>query len=207
MLIVDLDGPILDVARRYFAAHLRAAATICGESACRDFDTFWAAKRVSASPRQLLLSGDANEYAIQFKQIVEADDLMELDRLQTGALKALARLGATYQTVVLSQRCNQVGARATVIRLGITAVAPVHFVAHGPEGKVPRARDLAVGRNVVGVIGDTEADATVAIALKTPFYGVTCGIRDEARLRREGATAVFDSLAEAAAHLAAPRMP
>ncbi len=43
------------------------------------------------------------------------------------------------------------------------------------------------------MIGDTEADAAVERALAAPFLGVNCGIREEARLLREGAVQVVAS--------------
>jgi phosphoglycolate phosphatase-like HAD superfamily hydrolase len=189
LVIVDLDGPILDVAPRYFAAHCLALAETGAESPQRALESYWLAKQRGETVC------DDPAYAAAFKRIIERDDLLEMDRLQPGALEALASL--PHKTV-LSLRTNVVGARRAVLRLGVTAVAQVDFVPHNPEGKVPFARGLG---DIRAVIGDTEADADVARALGVPFLGVSCGIREEGRLRREGAVHVADDLAGAVAWL------
>lgn len=192
LLIVDLDGPLLDVAPRYWAAHLEALAATGAAPLVADEVAFWTAKRRSAP-----VAGPGEAYLAAFKAVIERDDLLQLDRVQPGALAALAALAARGPTVVLSMRSNVAGARRTVERLGIAALAPVHFVVHHHEGKVPRARELAAaaGGAVAAVIGDTEADAAVATALAVPFWAVSCGIREEARLRGLGAARVEASLA------------
>jgi phosphoglycolate phosphatase-like HAD superfamily hydrolase len=196
LLIVDLDGPILDVAPRYFAAHEEALAVTPGAtSLCADVASFWEAKRRS----QPVAEGEAGAEAAcaaAFKERIERDDLLRLDRLQPGALAALERLAARHTLHVLSLRTNVAGARATVERLGVTALAPVIFVPHGPMGKVEEARQRfgAVAADILAVIGDTEADAAVAEALAVPFWAVSGGIRTAERLRGFGAVRVEASL-------------
>jgi phosphoglycolate phosphatase-like HAD superfamily hydrolase len=201
LLIVDLDGPILDVAPRYFAAHLEALAASGATPLVADAAAFWQAKRRSepvardasaASPTSASIT-----YAAAFKERVERDDLLTLDRLQPGALVALARLSGRHPLAVLSLRTNVAGARATVWRLGIDELAEVTFVPHNPDGKVAQARALVAARatpGVLAVIGDTEADAAVAEALGAPFWAVSCGIREPARLHGFGAARLEESL-------------
>jgi phosphoglycolate phosphatase-like HAD superfamily hydrolase len=180
------------VAPRYFAAHEEALAATGATSRVDDAASFWEAKRRSLPVAQ----GAEAAYAASFKERIERDDLLRLDRLQPGALAALERLAARHGVHVLSLRSNAAGARATVERLGVAAVAPVTFVAHGPAGKVDEARARFGGgaAPVVAVIGDTEADAAVAEALAAPFWAVSCGIRTAERLRDFGAARVEGSL-------------
>jgi phosphoglycolate phosphatase-like HAD superfamily hydrolase len=199
LLIVDLDGPILDVAPRYFAAHLEALAASGATPLCTDVAAFWQAKRRSAPVARdpSVTPAPPVTYAAAFKSLVERDDLLVLDRLQPGALVALARLSGRHPLAILSMRTNLAGARATVWRLGIDELAEVTFVPHNPEGKVARARELVAARGtpgVLAVIGDTEADAAVAAALGAPFWAVSCGIREAARLHGFGAARVEEDL-------------
>jgi phosphoglycolate phosphatase-like HAD superfamily hydrolase len=197
LLIVDLDGPILDVAPRYFAAHLEALAASGATPLVGDAAAFWQAKRRSEAVARDASGTSATTYAAAFKERVERDDLLALDRLQPGALSALGRLSGRHPLAILSLRTNLAGARATVWRLGIDELAAVTFVPHNPEGKVPAARALVAARGtpgVLAVIGDTEADAAVAAALGAPFWGVSCGIREAARLQGFGAARVEASL-------------
>lgn len=190
LLIIDLDGPVLEVAPRYWAAHEIALARSGARGLVGDVAALWAAKRTGAP----VADPERGAYLDAFRAVVERDDLLLLDRLQPGALEALARLATRFDVHILSLRTNAAGARARCSSLGITTVAPVTFVAHNPEGKVPAARALASGSTVVAVVGDTEADAAVARALGAPFWGVTCGIRTEERLRAEGAERVLPDL-------------
>ena len=205
LAIVDLDGPLLDVAARYFAAHRRALATTGAQGRHADSGAFWAAKRARAPAADLLLAGDPGTYAAAFRDRVEDDDLLALDALHPGALAALQRLAAAVDVHVLSLRTRGDAARRSVARLGVESIAPVTFVVHGPDGKVPAARALGRGRDVVAVIGDTEADAAVARALGASFVGVACGIRTAEALLAEGASFVGAGLDAAVAHVLAAR--
>lgn len=194
-MIIDLDGPILNVVPRYWAAHEEALVATGAKPLVANVHEFWSAKR-RAEP--VVAPEHATAYTSLLQAIIERDDLLRLDRLQPASLVALGVLAARSPTVVLSLRTNQPGALAAVERLGITAVVPVFFVAHGSDGKVARARALAAAHcgGVLAVIGDSEADAAAARALGAPFWAVTCGIREEARLRAEGAVRVAASLTD-----------
>ncbi|GAC1575472.1 MAG: hypothetical protein NVS3B20_07160 [Polyangiales bacterium] len=205
LVIVDLDGPILDVSRRYFEAHQRALTALSIMGSHADAAAFWQAKRDRTPIEQLLPSVEAQtpstieRYGVLFKQCIESDDLLTLDAVQPFALDALARLATNFDVVILSLRSNREGATRCVDSLGISALASVDFVAHSASGKVPRARALSAGRVVVSVVGDTEADAAAAKAIGALFVGMSCGIRSKKDLEREGASVVVDSLGDAVA--------
>ena len=204
LLIVDLDGPILDVRARYFAAHHRAVGAVGAVGAMHAHaDVFWAAKRARIAVDRFLSAGDPCAYADAFRACIEDDDLLALDTLEPEALGALARCAGVVDVHVLSLRTRHEGARRAVVRLGVASVVPVTFVAHGPEGKVPAARALATGRTLVAVVGDTEADAAIARALAVPFVGVACGIRTRQALFAEGASFVGAGLCAAIGHVLA----
>jgi phosphoglycolate phosphatase-like HAD superfamily hydrolase len=198
LAIVDLDGPILDVAPRYFAAHQRALALAATAGVHTTLPAFWAARRRRLPPAQMV--GDvmrANAYAEAFRKVLEDDALLGLDQLHPQALESLTRLTRTRETLVLTLRSNVAGARAQVARLGLDALCPIHFVIHTLAGKGARARQLASGRKVSAVVGDTEADAAVARVVGAPFVAVAAGIRDQEALAEETPAAIVDDLAAA----------
>lgn len=198
LAIVDLDGPILDVSPRYFAAHARALEIASTTSSHQTLESFWAARRRKLPPARMVAdAARANAYAEAFRKVLEDDALLGLDELQPRALDALARLTRVRETMVLSLRSNVAGARAQVARLGLDAFCPIHFVIHTPTGKGARARQLVSGRKVSAVVGDTEADAAVARVVGAPFVAVSAGIRDEAALAEETPAAIVDDLAAA----------
>ena len=198
LAIVDLDGPILDVAPRYFAAHTRALALAAAVGVHPTLETFWAARRRRLPPAQMVAdAARANAYAEALRKVLEDDALLELDRLHPRAYDSLARLSRARDTIVLSLRSNVAGARAQVARLGLDALCPFHFVIHTPAGKGARARQIVSGRLVSAVIGDTEADAAVARVVHAPFVAVSVGIRDPSALAEEAPAAIVDDLAAA----------
>lgn len=200
LVIVDLDGPIVDVSRRCFAAHTRALEAAGTTGLCPTAAELWAAKRRRARPAELVADPSrAAAYAETFRALQEDDALLLLDTPQPGALDALARLSAARVTFILSLRSNVSSARKQVDRLGIAALCPVHFVIHTLAGKGARARQLVAGRHVSAVIGDTEADAAVARVVSAPFVAVASGIRDPERLREERPAVVVDDFIAAVA--------
>jgi phosphoglycolate phosphatase-like HAD superfamily hydrolase len=198
LAVLDLDGPLLDVSARYFAAHERAlrAAGDSGRPPSRE--EYWQAKRAGAGAESLVArAGAAGAYAAAFKACVEDDELLALDAVRPDAHEGLAALEEVADVVVLSLRTNAEGARRTLVRLRLAV--PAVFVPHGPSGKTAAARRVCAGRDVAAVVGDSEADAAAAVAVGAPFVGVACGIRTSERLCSEGAVAVAAGLLEAAA--------
>ncbi len=195
LVVLDLDGPILDVSQRYFEAHRRVTRDLGVASAYADAQAFWDAKR-SRIPHAKLYHGDVapEDYVSAFRRHVEADDLLIFDRLQDGALAALSQLTASVEVLIVSLRTNVIGAQREVERLGVTRIAAVHFVPHSARGKAKEARMLAGSRRVLAVAGDSEADAQMGQALRAPFVGLESGIRDHDHLVKAGAVAVLPNL-------------
>lgn len=195
LLVLDLDGPILDVSARYYAAHLDALAAVDDPGLPLDAQELWRLKRRRGEIRELLADGDKDaEYLDFFRAAVERDELLVLDRLQPGALDAVVALAEIFEVRVLSLRTNQAGARACVERLGVSGLVPVEFIPHGSEGKATRVAQIAGSFADVIVVGDTEADAAAAQRIAAPFIGVRCGIREDRLLYAAGAAAVVADL-------------
>lgn len=200
LVIVDLDGPLVDVSRRYFAAHRRAVEAVGTTSIPQTAEELWAAKRLRRPPAQLL--GDPSRavaYAEAYRAIVEEDALLLLDTPRKGATEALTRLVAAREALILTLRSNVTAARQQVERFGIAALCPVHFVIHTLAGKGARARQLVAGRRVGAVIGDSEADAAVARVVGAPFVAIGSGVRAPDLLRDENPAVIVDDLAAAVA--------
>src|SRR5262245_16809006 len=137
ILIVDLDGPVLDVSERYYRSHLLALRSVGATSPVTSSAELWRAKR-EGMPFEALVDDTsmADAYASAFLAHIERHDLMRFDRLQRGALAALEVLLLRFDVRILSLRTNAEGATETVRRLGISALVPVTFIPHNPGGKV-----------------------------------------------------------------------
>jgi phosphoglycolate phosphatase-like HAD superfamily hydrolase len=200
LVIVDLDGPIVDVSRRCFAAHERAVEAAGTSSVPKTCEEFWAQKRLRRPPAQLIADRTrAAAYAEHYRALVESDALLQLDQPREGAAEALGRLVAAREAFILTLRSNVAGARQQVERFGIAALCPVHFVIHTLAGKGARARQLVAGRKVSAVIGDSEADAAVARVVAAPFVAIGTGVRAPELLQEEHPAVIVDDLRAAVA--------
>jgi phosphoglycolate phosphatase len=203
ILLLDLDGPILDVRRRYYAAHRRAAEGL-PEVRMLDAQAYWAAKRRRA-PLAEVLGVPADDpavarYRVCWLEVIEADDLLALDGVQPRAVEALERLRVFPERVVVTLRTSEGGVRATLERLDllplVTAVEVVSHAAGSKRSAFARRGAGAVAATVA--IGDTEVDIEAAQHAGFPVIAVSCGIRSGAVLSTLGATAVVPDLMDAA---------
>jgi phosphoglycolate phosphatase-like HAD superfamily hydrolase len=203
LVLIDLDGPVLDVRERYFACH--RCATHGLKAPALDRDAYWEAKRRRVPVAELLGVPEASEEAERYRErwlaAIESDELLRLDTVQPGAREALVRLAAVPARVVVSLRTNAAGAHATLERLDLAGrFTGIELVPHAAGSKEPvfRAHAAGVDPREVAVVGDTEHDVLPARALGLRAIAVGCGIRTPAYLASLGASAVVATLADAA---------
>lgn len=221
-LLLDLDGPLLDVRARYVAVHEQLVTTLgLGGSPAA---AYWEAKR-ERTPLATLLRVAPDDprlaaYREGWSRTIESDAMLALDTVQPDALRTLAALPRTVRRTLVSMRTNVAGAAATLDRVGLrTHLDDVIWVPHADgdkiaayrralAGHVPPAAPPAAGTArsarigaTTAAIGDTEVDCDAARATGVRFVGVSCGIRTAARLRAAGATEVVGDLAAACALL------
>ncbi len=206
VLLLDLDGPVLDVRARYFAAHQRAAAGL--SSRMLDLPMYWDAKRRRASVAEILGVGDDRpcvaEYRLRWREAIEAPDLLALDTLQPSAAEALGRLVVFPQRVLVSMRSWAAGLWATLHRLAVTTFfTRVEVVPHAVGSKLEAFRACGTPARPADtvVIGDTEVDLDAAQRLHFPAIGVSEGIRTAEWLRAFSPAAVVPDLLTAAEFL------
>lgn len=205
-VLLDLDGPILDVQDRYFAAHCDAIKRLSGVRQLSR-EQYWKCKRTRCSAR-VILGPDPSEEQLQdylaaWTARIEDDRLLDLDRLQPDALLALERLRVIPRLVLVTMRSNASGVKRTLARLGLVRrVDHIEIVAHTKGTKVDAFARLGTAHSPAStvVVGDTEVDIEAAHALKFRVVATTNGIRDREELERLSPWWIVDSL-EAAARL------
>ena len=183
-IVVDLDGPILDVAERHFKVYSEIAAEL--GCARLPFETYWAQKRVPLGAKRILeLTAAAPAYeafAQRWLQEIERDVYLDIDTLQPGALTTLDRWNDSGHTIVLATMRQDGAALERQLRaLGLRSRFHAVVVCDRLGGAIGKAESVA---GVVGVapanscwIGDTEVDVTAARRRGSVAWALSCGLR------------------------------
>lgn len=184
ILLVDLDGTLIDVADRHYQVY-RASLRQLGGTPLEQ-RRYWALKRANTPWRDMLReSGFEEDVAGQFLEgfvdLIERPDYLRLDRLIPGAMAALESLASVGECFVVTLRRDEQSLAAQIAQLGIAA--HVHGVlsggsgAEGSSSKVELIRPVLAGHTTGVVIGDTEADVKAGQALGLLTIGVRSGMR------------------------------
>jgi phosphoglycolate phosphatase len=225
----DLDGPLIDVSRRYYKTYQLAIAetqahfqeqgrslllTLLSET------QFWQMKQERMPDADIAFcSGLRHEeidlFLANVLKIVNQPILLQEDQLQPGVRQCLEQLrqhGVRLSLVTL--RC-QIEAQQLLQELGLAhhfdyiCGAEDRFSAYQnyAEGKQAILEDLMRNANddcsEFWVIGDTEADILAGQALGLSTVALTCGIRSHAYLQRLEPTKVLPDLPSAVRYLLA----
>jgi len=194
--IIELEGPVVDVRPRWWAAHKAAAAAIGLEGPPED--EFWRLVR-KGSPVGMIMRHARPHQLPEYSRIraerQESTDLMSLDEPQM-ALKENLRVLKQLGTCHLVTRCrNQEGINATLDRLDVWMCFERRIIL--PED---RDRRLSMLKGLTAGYSSTLAIVgTVPVALALSNAGCRCvGLKEGPafpnNLRQVGVDAFFDSL-------------
>ncbi|WP_404784731.1 HAD family hydrolase [Altericista sp. CCNU0014] len=225
----DLDGPLIDVSRRYYKTYQLAIAEtqayfqVQGRSLLLtplSESQFWQMKQERMPDEDIAFcSGLRYEQIDLFLsnvlEIVNQPILLQEDRLQPGVRRSLEQLrqrGVRLSLVTL--RC-QMEAQQLLQELNLAH----HFdYICGAEDRFSAYQNYAAGKQAIlenlirnanddssqfWVIGDTEADVLAGQALGLSTVALTCGIRSHAYLQRLEPTTVLPDLPAAVCYLLA----
>lgn len=205
-LYLDLDGTILDVWRRHYAAYFGIVQAL-GEAPI-GFGDYRAWKR---SGRRVQEHPSARgmirtEFARRWLEIIEAPALLELDIVQPEAVESLEKLRSDgYPLRLMTLRRNREGLLLQLERLGIRCyfsdVVSPGGVGPAATDKTALVQDLLARDGRAIVVGDTEADVTTARVLGLICVCVTGGLRDRSFLQALEPDVLISSLGELAAAL------
>jgi phosphoglycolate phosphatase len=202
-LFVDLDGPVLETARRHFELH-RALATELGAVVPSDRAAYWAQKRAGRSSVALLAAAGASpaqceSFRRRWAEEIERPRWLGLDEVQPGAAAALAELRRHLPLVLVTLRQDRAALEAQLDRLGLTVFFRRVLSASPLAGDGPTLKAALIARHAPGafgaIVGDTEIDLRTGKILGLPTIAVTCGIRDAAQLLAEQPDRILPDLA------------
>lgn len=201
-IITDFDGPIMDLADRYYHVYQLCLARVkLPEQSIEQLSQaeFWQRKRACVSERQIGIdSGLTPTQADKFQQLRDryAHQLqyLHLDRVVPGAIAALelvrsARIELIVMTLRRTSQLNAALDRHDLGRFFPPHCCYCHADDHVKQSDVRDKTQLMAQalakldvQPVTWMIGDTEADIIAAQTHNIPVIGVLSGIRDRDRL-------------------------
>ena len=237
----DFDGPVVDVSDRYYSTYRLALAdtnkfyaelssqpevTDEAKSHVLTKAQFWQMKQNRTPDREIAQRSGLNEettdyFLAKVQDIVNRPNLLEQDKLQTGASWALNLLRAEGAKLVLVTLRRQdqatrilsenglLGLFAGVYGAGDSQAAYQNYTDYKTQllSKAMAEHSTQAGRDDAWMIGDTEADVLAGQAMGIPTIGLTCGIRSHQQLSQLQPTAIELNLFSAVHYLLGVNCP
>jgi phosphoglycolate phosphatase len=220
----DLDGPLIDVSRRYYKTYQLAIAEVQAQGKGRSLAPlsslqFWQMKQERMPDADIAFcSGLRHEqielFLAKVLDIVNQPLLLQEDCVQSGvfqSLQLLKRLGASLSVVTL--RCQ---AQAVQLLKQFQLDSFFDQIC-GVEDRLSAYQNYTEGKQALlkglmdqispsalnrqWIIGDTEADVQAGQALGLSTVALTCGMRSRQYLQRLQPTTVQADLRSAAQYL------
>lgn len=189
-LVLDLDGPLLDVKRRHYQCYSDIMREHEVEPVSMNF--YWEMKRNRMDFRQLLALSHAadlcDEFLSAWSQRIEIKEYLAMDMLQNRAKEILGDWKRSGMRLLLAtMRTHPDTLHWQLGELGIAHFLDEVIVAGGNQdgfGKAAGVKPHIDKKRLDEVvwIGDTEADVHAARLLKVKICALSCGLRNEAYL-------------------------
>jgi phosphoglycolate phosphatase len=208
-IFLDLDGPVLNVSRRYYRVHQDLVERFGGWPFPQT--AYWEAKRNLVPEGEILartgLSPEAaREVAALRLEEIEGARYIGLDVPWPWTKDAVAELAgiAPLALVTLRKRLDLVNWQLELFGLSRHFTRVIAGRGDGtPEAKVPLVREAGISWGPGSVfVGDTEVDVASGRALGLRTVALGCGIRSPALLERWSPDALLDDLRQVPGWLA-----
>ena len=220
-IITDFDGPIMDLADRYYHVYQICLAQVREPDRSIKVLTkaeFWAYKRAKVSEQQVgIESGLTAAQAEVFKQIRDRTahqlQYLELDRVIPGAISALERIQASGIELIVMTLRRTCELNAAFDRYDLAKFFPLdrrYCLAddYQKQGDIKDKTQLMAQALSelkpdpdTWMIGDTETDIIAAHTHGIRVIGVLSGIRDLDRLKQDRPDRIVADLAAAVAFI------
>jgi phosphoglycolate phosphatase-like HAD superfamily hydrolase len=202
MIFFDLDGPILDVSRKYYQVYKDIVLELGGNPL--DFSTYWERKRKKLPDSETLdLSGlsqaKLEDFLVTRKHRIETPSYWQFDRVWKELLLFTTTSTLRGQVCLVTFRNDRVALMEELSSFGILdwfeeVITMPGDAASGDRSSVKAdavyQRYGEVERGVF--IGDTETDIRAGKKLGLTTVAVTYGIRTSNYLQKEKPDFIFD---------------
>lgn len=196
-LIIEADGPVLDVQPAYW----RAYGAALGELGLPKTDpgVYWRLVRSGAAPGQFMAGAKPRhlpEYARRFGELIESDEVVAECRSREDVGEALRRLSAHAECTLITVGRNRTARQEALTRFDLA----IHFMRmqglySEPSRRPEQMRELAGGDERVVVVAATADVVRAALGAQLVTVGMALGAFSATRLTQAGATATFRDLA------------
>jgi len=189
-IFFDLDGPILDVSKRYY----RVFRDVCPDNVAINKKDFWKLKQNKTSWKVIFKKAKVDIKEDKFKKLwmdrIETKDYLGLDVLQPKAKRVLFNLSKKYPLFLLSLRQSKTNLYWQVDKIGISKYfKKIIYCKHKKEFpwsvKAELIRKYLSKDELALVVGDSEVDIKAAKLSKVRSIGITSGIRSPKLLAKE----------------------
>ncbi len=192
-LLVDVDGPLLDVQPAYWHAYQQAVSEL--GLARIDPSTFWRLVRSAASESVLLRNSKPRHWKVfqeRLAALLDADECVVRMVPQPGAVRLTsARPRLTLQLLTL--HANGPARQQVLCQIGSFG-APIVSLAGPAEDRVRRLLGLAAGQERSLVVAGHDRLVRTACDAGMPCVGVANGPRTAKCLTQAGASRTFADL-------------
>jgi phosphoglycolate phosphatase len=214
MLFFDLDGPILDVAERYYRAYSQALSVLNFEPL--EKKAYWNLKRLKADDSEILKSSSAQSVLKEFRTnkdgLIEEETLLTLDEVWPELLLCYATLFEREFSVLVTMRKHSERTEWQLKQLGIyewfdrILLCPVEIsIENRWEIKVNAINASGVLKSLKPdeciFVGDTETDISAGRHLGMKTIAVSFGIRNRNILLEYEPVELFDEPCELSEYL------
>jgi phosphoglycolate phosphatase len=200
-LYIDLDGPLLDVSRRYHAVY-RSILALFGDSPI-DQDAYWRLKRAGRRETEICATMhpgiDPAKYLRRFLERIEEPSYLASDRSVEGAGRTLAALRGRHRLVLATLRRRGAAMRAQLADLGLLDFFDLILQAEANDGSWRTKAEMIAAergfdRKESLLVGDTEGDVLAALRVGIPALGVRNGLRDPGVLAEAGPCFLIETI-------------
>jgi len=195
-LIVEIDGPVLDVASAWYRAHREAAAGV--RWAALDRATFWRLTRKQGREADLLRGAKPvkiKAYHAGFDERLEADEIVATCEPHERMDRELASLASKGSIRLVTLGSNVDARRAVLERHGLMRfVDRIERLAADPRKRPGELRNLAAGEPRSLVVAASDSVIRAAGEAGVAMVGVPRGPCSADRLHRAGADAMLADL-------------
>ncbi len=202
-IIIELEGPVLNVEPAYWAAYSGAAASV--GLARTDRKRFWRAIRrgagntemfTGARPRQLA------QYERKLAELLESEECLRQCEAQEGVATALGRLGRHGECVLVTTGRNRDVRQKWLDEEGLSAYfVEMHGLSADPMRRPAQLRQLSSDGGRAMVAAGTAPLARAASEAGLVAIGITAGPANARHLRQAGVDDVCADLDEVAERL------
>lgn len=194
--LIELDGPVVDVAARYHQAHRRVQAAL--GLARREAREFWRLFRKGADLAEIVRPtrpGQIDAYARDFEQALLSEDLIDLDVPQPGVSAHLAGLGQIAPCNLIALRPDRRATQRLLDRHELWAwFRSLHLLSQDRSIRASRLAALVEQEDSSVVVAASPAVVLSAREVGATVVGVSNGACTSRRLRQAGADAVVSCL-------------